>query len=271
MWGSLLVLALLTTINPVRIGLIILVLSRPRPMQNLLAYWTGAVIISLLTLFIPLFALHAHHASASFVESFADPAANPAAQRTAIGIGVLLLSIAVLMATRSWVRAPSRGGRHSAQRMYSNANASTKVLESTAPPVITRLLEAQQDETAGDGSEIRPLLSRIRTAWQSGSPWIAFLIGVLVVPPLDGVLFGLAIIVTSGTSLGLQVVAVIVFIIGVLAVEEAILVSNVVAPAKTTAVLDRLHGLARTHHQKFVAAISAVVGLSLVLRGLGGL
>nr|MDT0526152.1 GAP family protein [Streptomyces sp. DSM 41633] len=58
MWGSLAVLALLTTINPVRLGIIILVLSRPRPMQNLLAYWTGAVRVGLATLVIPLFVLH---------------------------------------------------------------------------------------------------------------------------------------------------------------------------------------------------------------------
>lgn len=275
MWGSLLVLALLTTINPVRIGLIILVLSRPRPMQNLLAYWTGAIIISLLTLFVPLVAIHAHPASASFVESFADPTANPTAQRTAIGIGVLLLAIAVLMAVRTWMKAaPSRGGRHSYERMshaYSGTTTQTKVLESTAPPVITRLLEAQEGEETGEGAQQRPLLTRIRTAWQSGSPWISFLIGVLVVPPLDGVLFGLAIIVTSGTSIGIQIIAVVAYILGVLLIEEAILVSNVVAPTKTAAVLDRLHELARTHHQKFVAAILAVVGVSLIVRGLGGL
>ncbi len=271
MWGSLLVLALLTTINPVRIGLVILVLSRPRPMQNLLAYWTGAVIISLLTLFIPLFALHSQAASSSFVESFANPADNPSAQRTAIGIGVLLLVIAALITGRAWTKSPSRGGRHSVRRGYSEANASTKVLESTAPPAITRLLGEDQGDASGDGSNVRPLLRRIRVAWRSGSPWISFLIGVLVVPPLDGVLFGLAIIVTSGTALGVQVAAVIVFIVGVLAVEEAILISNVVAPAKTAAALDRLHDWARVHHQKFVAAILAVVGISLVLRGMGGL
>lgn len=271
MWSSLLVLALLTTINPVRIGLVILVLSRPRPMQNLLAYWTGAVIISLLSLLIPLFAIHAYPASASFAESFADPAANPNAQRTAIGIGVLLLAVAVLMAVRSLVKAQSSEGRHSVQGPARNSNTATRVHDSTAPPVITRLLEPQQDVATEGDSATRRMLRRIRTAWQNGNPWIAFLIGVLVVPPLDGVLFGLAIIVTSGTSIGLQVVAVIVFIVGVLAVEEAILVSNLVAPAKTASALQRLHDLARTHHQKFVAGILAVVGLSLILRGLGGL
>jgi hypothetical protein len=271
MWGSLLVLALLTTINPVRIGLVILVLSRPRPMTNLLAYWVGAVIISVLTLMVPLIAIHAFPTSSSFVESFADPAQNPAAQRTAIGIGVFLLAIGALLAVRTWVRSPSRGGRHSSRRLQAQAHAATKTLESTAPPAISRLLGEQQDPGSDGAADARPLLTRVRVAWRSGSPWIAFLIGVLVVPPLDGVLFGLAIIATSGTSLGVQLVAVVVFIAGVLAIEEAILISNMIAPSKTAAVLDRLHEWARTHHQKFVAGILIVVGASLVLRGLGGL
>jgi hypothetical protein len=41
MWGSVLVLALLAALNPVRLGLALLVISRPRPVQNLLAYWVG--------------------------------------------------------------------------------------------------------------------------------------------------------------------------------------------------------------------------------------
>ena len=37
MWGSVGVLALLAALDPVRLGLTLLVISRPRPVQNLLA------------------------------------------------------------------------------------------------------------------------------------------------------------------------------------------------------------------------------------------
>jgi Sap, sulfolipid-1-addressing protein len=271
MWGSLVVLALLSTINPVRLGIILLVLSRPRPMQNLLAYWTGALIVGLATLLVPLIALHANATSASFARDFAHPTANPTAQFTAIGIGVLLLSIAALMMVRSLVRTPGGGGRHPVPDRDGNSNTSTLVLDSTAPPVLSRLLHPAQDAATEGRSPIRRLLSLARMAWQNGSPWISFVIGVIVLPPLDGVLFALAIIVASGASLGVQVVAVIAYMIGVLAIEEIILVSNLVAPAKSEAVLRRLHDWARAHHRKFVAAILAVVGLSLMLRGMGGI
>lgn len=270
MWGSLLALAFLTTINPVRLGIILLVLSRPRPMQNLLAYWAGALIVGLVTLLVPLFVLHSTPASASFARDFAHPTANPAAQRTAIGIGVALLAVAILMVVRSMVRT-SAGVRQPVPDREGHAGTSTMVLDSAAPPVISRLLHPSQDVTSEGGSRARQLLNRARNAWQNGSPWIAFVIGIIVLPPLDGVLFALAIIVASGAAIEMQAVVVVMYMIGVLMIEEIILVSNVIAPAKTHAVLQRLHDWAQAHHQKFVAAILTVVGISLIARGLGGL
>ncbi|MHC9294295.1 GAP family protein [Mycobacterium sp. LTG2003] len=271
MWGPLFVLALLTTVNPVRLGIILLVLSRPRPMQNLLAYWAGALIIGLATLLIPLILLHSTPASAGFARDFAHPTANPAAQRTAIGIGVALIAVAALMVVRLMVRTPSRSRAPSTSDRSSTATTSTLVLDPAAPPVISRLLQPGPEGATEGGSAARRLLGRARHAWQNGSPWIAFVIGIIVLPPLDGVIFALAIIVASGAALGVQVGAVIAYMIGVLVIEEIILVSNVVAPAKTQAALRRLHDWAQAHQQKFVAAILAVVGLSLVLRGVGGL
>lgn len=275
MWGQLLALALMTTINPVRLGLILLVLSRPRPMQNLLAYWTGALIVGNASLLIPLFVLHSNTTSASFVKDFADPAANPAAQRIAIGTGAVLVVIAAAMAVRGLVAAPGVGRRQPVPERHANANANSKTstlaIEPTTPPILARLLQAPQSGEPEGGSPIRRLLGRTGKAWQNGSPWIAFVLGVIILPPLDGVVIALAIIVASGAAVGTQVVAVIAYMIGVLVVEEFILVSNLVAPAKTQAVLRQVHDWARTHHRKFVAVILAVIGLSLVLRGLGGL
>ncbi|OBF16565.1 GAP family protein [Mycobacterium sp. ACS4331] len=271
MWGSLAVLALLTTINPVRIGIILLVITRPRPMQNLLAYWTGAVIVGLLSLIVPLLVLYANPSSASFLDDFSHPTANPTAQRTAIGVGVFLLVVGALIAVRSLRRTPSVA-KHAAKRKDAKVGGgSTMVLESTAPSVITRLLHPSDDEETADESTGRRTLRRIRKAWKDGSPWISFGIGIGILPPLDGLLFALAIIVASGEALGVQIVTVIVYIFGVLLIEEIILISNVLAPAKTQAALRRLHDWARVHHQKFLAAILILVGCSLVLRGLGNL
>jgi hypothetical protein len=277
MLGSLTVLALLTTINPVRLGIVLLVLTRPRPIRNLLAYWVGAAIVGLVAIIVPLLVLHSAPSSASFLENFARPTANPAAQRTAIGIGVLLLSIGAVIAVRL-LRSTPRLARHSAKgtarevkRQRANANKPTSGPESTAPAMITGLLSPTEDGETEGGSAGRRLLRRIRAAWKSGSPWISFGMGILILPPIDGVLFALAIILASGAPLEVQLVTVIAYTIGVLLVEEIILVSDVVAPAKTQAALRRLHDWARVHHQKFLAAIAILVGVSLVLRGMGSL
>lgn len=270
MWGSLVVLALLTTINPVRLGIILLVLSRPRPVQNLLAYWAGAVLIGMATLVIPLFVLHSTPASSAFAKNFAHPTANPAAQRITIALGVLLLAIAVFMVARNLLRTPVAAGSHQRPSGDGVGTTSTLVDDSGAPPAIARLLYSTPDDDDADPKS-RRLAGRIREAWQNGSPWIPFVIGIIVVPPLDGVLFALAIVVASGASFEVQLIALIAFVFGVLLVEEFILVSNVVAPARTQAALRRLHEWASAHRQAFAAAICAVVGASLVLRGIGGL
>ena len=43
------------------------------------------------------------------------------------------------------------------------------------------------------------------------NPWISFGIGILILPPIDGVLFALAIILASGAALEVQLVTVVAY------------------------------------------------------------
>lgn len=270
MWGSLLVLALLITIHPARLGVILLVTSRRRPMQNLLAYWVGCVVMGLLILLIPLMVLHVTPTFASFTKEWANPATNPTTRQIEIGMGVLALSIAALMAVRFAARQQGRPrGRNCAHLQTPGGNTSTLVLDSNTPTAISRLLGPAQDTATEGGSAIRRLLSRARNAWENGSLWVAFVIGLGAAPPFDVALFVLAIIVASGAGIGMQVSAGIAFIVGMLAVEEFILVSNLAAPAKTQATLRRLQDWALAHRRKLLVATFAVVGVSLVAQGMG--
>ena len=87
-------------------------------------------------------------------------------------------------------------------------------------------------------------------------------------PPLDGLPFLLAIIAGSGAAVGTQVIAATVFVAGTLAVVEIVLVSYLTTPAKTQAVLRQLHEWALAHRLQVLVAIFAVVGVSLVARGM---
>ena len=264
MWGWVLVLALLAALNPVRLGLALLVISRPRPVQNLLAWWIGCLIASVSALLVPLMVLHFTPMFSSFAHDLATPAtgASSTARHIQIGMGVLALSIAALMTVRF-------SARQRAHLPTPGANTSTLVLDSNTPTAISRLLSRAQDAPTEGGSAIRRLLGRAHNAWESGSLWVAVVIGLFSGLQADGALYVLAIIVPSGAAIGTEVSAAIAFVVGMLAVAEIMLVSYLAAPAKTQAVVQLLHDWAKAHRRKILVAMFAVVGVALVANGMG--
>ena len=104
MWGSVAALALPIAFDPVRLGVNLLLISRPRPAQNLLVYWVGCVAASVMLLLLPLLALHV--TDVAWVHDLANPRTTASATMRYIQIvaGVLLLAIAGLMAVRMVTR-----------------------------------------------------------------------------------------------------------------------------------------------------------------------
>ncbi len=76
-------------------------------------------------------------------------------------------------------------------------------------------------------------------------------------------------IVASRAAIGAQVGAVIAFVVVVFAVVELTLVSYLVAPTKTEAVLRPLHDWALARRRQVLIAIFAVVGFFQVAKGVG--
>lgn len=264
MWGPLLGLGVFITLNPVRIGIVLLVLSRPRPVANVLVYWLGCLTASVVYLLIPLTVLHVTPAFASFTKDLTTPGtvAYSIVGHIEIGIGVLALLVAALMAVRFSVRRrvplPAPGG-----------NTSTPVLDSKPPTAISRLLGRAPDAATEGGSAIRRLLGRIRNAWENESLWVALLIGVAVAPSLEVLLLVIAIILASGAAMATQVSAAIAFVVLTLAVEEVILASYLVTPGKTQVLVQRLHDWGLAHQRKILVAVIAVMGVSLAAHGMG--
>jgi len=248
MWSSLLVLALLAALNPVRLSLALLVITRPRPLQNLLAYWVGLLIVSVPALLVPLMVLHFTPMFGSFTQDLAIPvtATSSTVRHIQIGMGALALSIAALMTVLF-------SARRRARLLTPGGNTATLARNSNTPTAIRRLL------------------GRAHTAWENGSLWVALVLGLASGTQADGVLYVLAIIVPSGAALGTQVSAAIAFVVGMLAVIEIMLASYLVTPAKTRAVVRLLHDWARAHRRKVLVATFAVLGVSLVAKGMGSL
>jgi hypothetical protein len=243
-------MGLLISLDPVRIGVMLLIISRPRPAQNLVACWLGWMISGVAELLVPLLVLHSTPRFSTFANDLANPAtpAGAIARRIEFGVGVLALSIAVVMTMRSLAR----------RRVHLNS-----------PTAISRPMGHAQDAPADDGSAIRRLLGRAHNAWENGSIWVALVVGLGWGVPPSAVVFGLGVIATSEAAIGAQVSAVIAFVVGMLAVVEVVLVGYLAAPAKTQAVLQQLHDLVRPRRQQVLVAIFALAGVSLVIRGAG--
>jgi hypothetical protein len=268
MWSSVLVLALPIALDPVRLGVNLLLISRPRPAQNLLVYWVGSVLACVLLMVVPILVLHFTPLFSSFVHDLASPAtpASSAVRRIEIVIGVLTILAAALLAVRFLARQRALATR--------GASTSTLVADSVAPNPISRLLVGgnQSDDAAMEGgarSAMRWLRSRANSAWEGGSLWVALAIGYLAGPNPSLVLFALATVLASGAGIGTQLGVATVFIIETLAVVEFVLLSNLVAPAKTQAVLRLLHDWARGYRRQILVGMFLLVGLALVAQGMG--
>jgi Sap, sulfolipid-1-addressing protein len=258
-WSSVLGAAFLLALNPVRLAIVLLLMSRPRPVQNLLAYWVGNLMVSIPFLLVPLMVLHA---TPTFTSLARDSDTSSTVRHIKLGMGVLTLAIAALMAVRSRTR-------ERAQLPTPGGNASTLVSDSNKPTAISRLLGRARDVSTEDGSAIWRLLGRAHNAWENGSLWVALVFGIICVPPPEMVLFVLAVIVTSGAASGVQVSAAIAFVFALHTILEITLVSYLAAPAKTEAVLRVLHDWASAHRRQILIAMFAVIGVALVTNNIG--
>ena len=261
-WGSVLGMALLLALNPVLLGLVLLVISRPRPVQNLVVCWVGCLITNVPALLVPLLMLHVMPVFRSTAHNLATAGPNSTPRHIQLGMGVLALSISALIAVRSQAR----------QREYVPTpvgNSSTVVLDSDTPTAISLPQGRDQNGSTERGSAIRRLIDHANNAWENGSLWVALVAGMTFLPGPAMILLVDTTIVASGAPIGTQVIAVIAFVVGMFAVFEITLVSYLLTPAKTQAVLRPLHEWALAHRPQVLAAILAVVGLSLVARGTG--
>ncbi|MFV8309743.1 GAP family protein [Mycobacteroides chelonae] len=265
MWGELLGLALIVSLNPMLLGLILVVISRPRPVQNLLAIWVGALIVNVPAFVIALFALH-------LVPSFADLAKNlttaepgSAVKPLQLGTGVLALGVAV------WIGVRLRARKRAPQSVATGSTGDAAVLvldedQSSGGSVpagrIRRVL-------TGMGASIRRIFGRGKNAWESGSPWVSLLLGIGYMPPPPLVLLVVTLVVGSGVAIGAQVTAVLVFIFVELLLFEIALLSYVVAPTKTEAALEPIHRWAESRRSEILLVIFAVLGLWQLLIGIG--
>lgn len=242
MWGMVLMFAFGACLDPMRMGIAVLLISRPRPVLTLLAFWLGgmatgiAVALSMLWLLRDVASTVSQH-----VASMANSAIVAPLQ---IAGGIIALLIGAKLAITLWAR-------RNAPVLVSAGDVPAPMLEPSTPNAFARVS------------------SRVRDSLEGGSLWVSFVVGLgSATPPIETVIVFTAIL-ASGAAVGTQFSAAMVFTIVTLAVIEIPLLTYLVRPAKTQAVMLQLQTWIRERRTHIIAGFCVVMGAALVATGMG--
>jgi hypothetical protein len=240
MWTTVLVMAIAVSFEPIRIGLTVMMLNRPRPMRQLLAFLCGGFAMGLGVGVVVLFILRRTLFTAT----------NLTVPKVQIVIGLLALLIAAVLATnisaRQFKRAPLAGAAVGGE-------AGAVVAEPTPSSALDRVS------------------TRAHHLLRGRSLWIAGVAGLGIAGPSVDYLAALAVILASGAAPAVQAGALLTFNVVAFALVEIPLVSYLIAPDKTRALMAALHNWIRSRRRREVAAVLAAAGCVMFAVGMTGL
>jgi len=243
MWGTVLLMAVVAGADPVRIGAVAFMLTRTKPMRLLLGYFIGGFGLSLIIGGVVAFVLK----DLTFAKSSTVP---PALE---IAVGALAVLVAILVGTG--VSASLRD------------KAQTRLPDAKLPN-----LDVSSHPDGPPGIESMPgfdkLPGRVKGALSKESPWVAWIAGLAVGMPTAYYLAAIAAILKSGSSAGVQIVALVVFNVIAFAQAEVPIVSFVVAPDATRSRIDTLYRWVSSHQRVVVTVLAGVVGVYLLIVGI---
>ena len=240
MCSAVIALSLLAAIDPVRIGITALLISRPRPMINLFAFWLGGMAAGVGAALAILLFLRGW--TISLMRAVVSSTSSPMAAYIQVAIGVLAVSFGAVLLARLWAHQRS-------PVPVTAGESSVLLLERNGPPAAGRL--------------------SIRARLESGSLWVAFVAGVaLATPPVEYMAAMLA-IVASEPAATAQLGAALFFTVVAFTVVEVPLITYLTSPAQTLAVVHKLNAWISARRHAIPAVIVAVLGVSLLANGMG--
>ncbi len=237
MWLTVLVLSIVATADPVRIGVSVALSSRPRAVGSLVAFWVGGIAASALMAAGVLFGGRDFALAAMHRVQLAT--ATPTASHIQIAMGVVALLIAgvsVGIVPRQCARLGLPDDHSSELRLKTSA-------------IISRM-----STRARDALQARPL-------------GVSFALGMGLLVDFR-FLAALTAIVASGVAIRTQVSAAGLYTLIALAFVELPLVSQLAAPAKTDQLMFAMNRWAKARRQQVFALAIGLLGVFLVTRGI---
>ncbi|HEY2198393.1 MAG TPA: GAP family protein [Mycobacterium sp.] len=248
MWSAVLLFGIIAAQDPVRIGIMALLISRPRPLSNLLAYWFGLMATGFGAALATLFLLHDF--LVPVVRLTHSIATHPAVPPIQVALGVVAISAAGMLAM-------PRSVRQAAYALMPAGDPVTQTVEPTkTPTVFSRLALPRLSWTA------------VLEGKSLGMPFVAGLCTSTQLLEFWGAMF---VILASGAAVGTQVAAALVFTLVAYTITEIPLVAYLVSPAKTQAVVMGMHGWLYARRRPIVATALGAVGAMMLAKGVGGL
>ncbi len=238
MWGTVLVLALVATADPVRIGVSVHLSSQPRAVGHLVAFWLGGIAISVVLALGVLFGLRDF--TLGVLNRVELATASSTAGHIQIAMGVLALLIAGLAVGIS-PRQRARLGMPGANPSHLQALTSTTISK---------------------------LSTRAQVALHARPLWVAFILGVGMLVDLR-FLAALTAILASGAAVGTQISAAGVYTFVALFFIELPLASKLAAPAKTGQIMSAVNGWVKARRQQVFAVVMTLLGVFLMTSGMG--
>lgn len=242
MWLTVLVLALVATADPVRIGVSVVLSSRQRALGPLAAFWVGGMAVSAVMATGVLFGLHDF--ALATMHRVQQATATGAAGHVQIAMGFLALliaGVAVGLAPRQ--RAP-----------LGMPGAGPTLLQVRQPNLVS--------------STVSRVSARAHHALQARPLGVAFALGVGMLVDFR-FLAALTAILAAGVTTGAQIGAAGMYTLVALSFIELPLVSQLAAPARTDRVMSAVNQWAKDRRQQVFAAVIGLLGVFLMSRGIG--
>ncbi|WP_264016382.1 GAP family protein [Mycolicibacterium senegalense] len=242
MWSTVLVMAAVAAVDPLRIGVVAFMLSRSRPVRLLLPFFLLAFTANVAV-------------GAAVVFGFKNVTGDGGRTMPPgleIGIGIAALVIGLLSITGVLERLVNR---------VRTRRAAPVAVPDDGPGTVTE----------DDVPALSQLPGGMQAALRGEAPWAAGLLGLINGFPTPYYLAAMAAALTSDAAVTEQMAAMVVFnVVGFLAAIIPI-ISFWVAPAPTRSAVERIYKWMGIHHRLVVAAIAGAVGVYFLVMGVSHL
>jgi hypothetical protein len=222
------------------LAIVLVILTRPNPKPLLWAFWLSALVVSCGVSSIVLTVFRAKG-------TFLGTTSKTVSPTIYIVVGVIALLVAVFAATK---RGRELIGREMDKRQGSG--------------------EPDAHGSIADRAQVKAeaVKAKAEQAMKRGSVWAAIVAGVLLGAPSPFSLAAVGLMVRNGYRLPVQLLLILVFSLITYVVVEIPVISYAVSPAATATRVEAFSTWLGTHKIQAAAAVAAVVGVVLIVKGL---